>query len=107
MNPQQCIKLYSSNKILYNIYNSNNKFKHYYFTPKNQLELQLAVDYYLDNYIEAIKKYGHISNWIIKYKINRIYMICPITKRICTEKFHFRNIDEWNTKDIIYHFSIY
>ena len=36
LTPKQCVKLYSSNKILYNVYINNNKFETNYFTPKKK-----------------------------------------------------------------------
>ena len=33
------------------------------YTPKNKQELIKAVDFYLSDETEGIKKYGHISNW--------------------------------------------
>ena len=39
LTPKQCIKFYSSNLILYNIYVYNNRFKYYYFTPINNTDL--------------------------------------------------------------------
>ena len=36
LTPKQCVKLYSCNKILYNVYINNNKFETNYFTPKKK-----------------------------------------------------------------------
>ena len=43
LTPKQCVKFYSSNKILYNIYINNNKFKSNYFTPKNDIHLRKVI----------------------------------------------------------------
>ena len=56
LTPKQCTKLYTSNLILYNIYNTNNKFESYYFTPKNKSELQNAVNEWCSNKEQAIIK---------------------------------------------------
>ena len=40
LTPKQCVKLYSCNKILYNVYINNNKFESNYFTPKYKNKLK-------------------------------------------------------------------
>ena len=40
LTPKQCVKLYSSNKILYNVFINNNKFESNYFTPKYKNKLK-------------------------------------------------------------------
>ena len=40
LTPKQCTKLYSSNKILYNVYINHNKFESNYFIPKDRIELK-------------------------------------------------------------------
>ena len=63
LTPKQCVKLYSCNKILYNVYINNNKFESNYFTPKDRTELQTAVNEWCSNKEEAIIKYGNIGYW--------------------------------------------
>ena len=60
LTPKQCIKYYSSNNFLYNIYLKNNKFESYYFIPKTNYELQSAVNKWCSNKEEAIIKYSNI-----------------------------------------------
>ena len=63
LTPKQCVKFYSSNKILYNIYINNNKFESNYFTPKTTFKLYKSVNLWYNNRKLAILKFGHISFW--------------------------------------------
>ena len=93
LTPKQCVKLYSCNKILYNVYINNNKFESNYFTPKDRIELQTAVNEWCSNKEEAIIKYGNIGYW------NTIYindMSC-----LFQNKTEFNDdISDWNTINI-------
>ena len=103
LNPKQCIKLYSSNKILYNIYHKYNKFDNYYFIPKNQQELRIAISYWFTDNINALKQYGHISNWDVSYKIHINYNINTTMWFDYKELFNEVEVEteEWNTNRII------
>ena len=93
LTPKQCVKLYSCNKILYNVYINNNKFESNYFTPKNKKELQTAVNEWCSNKEEAILKYGNIGYW------NTIYII--YMKQLFYYKTEFNdNIEDWNTSNV-------
>ena len=93
LTPKQCIKLYSCNKILYNIYINNNKFESNYFTPKDRIELQTAVNEWCSNKEEAIIKYGNIGYW---NTINIVYMV-----NLFYYKTEFNdNIEDWNTSNV-------
>ena len=94
LTPKQCVKFYSSNKILYNIYINNNKFESNYFTPKDRIELKKAVNEWCSNKEEAIIKYGNIGYW------NTIYII--YMKQLFYYKTEFNdNIEDWNTSNVI------
>ena len=93
LTPKQCVKFYSSNKILYNIYINNNKFESNYFTPKDRTELQTAVNEWCSNKEEAILKYGNIGYW------NTIYIVSMTELFYCKKEFN-DNIEEWNTSNI-------
>ena len=93
LTPKQCIKLYSSNLILYNIYLTNNKFEYYYFTPKYPTDLQKVVDEWCNNKDKAILKYGHISYWNTTY----IYSMAYLFKH---KRYFNDNISEWNTSNV-------
>ena len=93
LTPKQCTKLYTSNLILYNIYNTNNKFEYNYFTPKTSKELEDAVDKRCKNKEEGILKYGHISNW------NTKYITCM--SGLFNGKQNFNNdISDWNVSNV-------
>ena len=108
LTPNHCIRLYSTNKILYNIYITNNRFEEYYFIPKNKQELRNAVVEWFNNEAEAIKKYGHISNWDVIY-INTInngtYLMHTYIMRKYEQIFKDKYI--WNTNTIINIISSY
>ncbi|MEK7112501.1 MAG: BspA family leucine-rich repeat surface protein [Patescibacteria group bacterium] len=93
LTPKQCIKYYSSNKRLYNIYLNNNKFEDYYFTPKDRNELLYAIDKWCNKKEEAILEYGHISYWNTSYIINMANLFSSF------EDFN-DNINEWNTSNV-------
>ena len=93
LNPKQCVKLYSCNKILYNIYINNNKFESNYFTPKDRIELQTAVNEWCSNKEEAIIKYGNIGYW------NTIY-INNMTNLFYNKSQFNDNIEDWNTSNV-------
>ena len=93
LTPKQCVKLYSCNKILYNVYINNNKFESNYFTPKDRIELKRAVNEWCSNKEEAIIKYGYINNW------NTIQIIDM--SLIFQNKYDFNDdISDWNTSNI-------
>ena len=93
LTPKQCVKLYSCNKILYNVYINNNKFESNYFTPKNKKELQTAVNEWCSNKEEAIIKYGNIGYW------NTIYIV--YINGLFYYKTEFNdNIEDWNTSNV-------
>ena len=95
LTPKQCVKLYSCNKILYNIYINNNKFESNYFTPKDRIELKNAVNEWCSNKEEAIIKYGNIGYWNTIYIVNMGYLFY-------TNKKEFNdNIEDWNTSNVI------
>ena len=91
---KQCIKFYSSNKILYNIYINNNKFESNYFTPKDRIELELAVNEWCSDKEEAILKYGNIGYW------NTINIV-DMNHLFYNKKEFNDNIEDWNTSNII------
>ena len=94
LTPKQCVKFYSSNKIVYNIYIKNNKFEHNYFTPKYNNELRTSVNEWCSNKEDAIIKYGNIGYWNTIY----IYSMSLLFYR----KTEFNdNIEEWNTSNVI------
>ena len=93
LTPKQCVKLYSCNKILYNIYINNNKFESNYFTPKDRIELQTAVNEWCSNKEEAIIKYGNIGYW------NTIY-INNMTNLFYNKSQFNDNIEDWNTSNV-------
>ena len=103
LTPKQCIKLYSSNKILYNIHKINNRFEQYYFIPKNKQQLKVAVNLWCSNKSKAIIKYGHISNWDVSYKIHINYNINTTMWFDYKELFNEVEVEteEWNTNRII------
>ena len=94
LTPKQCVKLYSCNKILYNIYINNNKFESNYFTPKDRTELQTAVNEWCSNKEEAIIKYGNIGYW------NTIYIV-DINGLFYYKTEFNDNIEDWNTSNVI------
>ena len=94
LTPKQCVKFYSSNKILYNIYINNNTFEINYFTPKDRTELQTAVNEWCSNKEEAIIKYGNIGYW------NTIYIVSMTELFYCKKEFN-DNIEDWNTSNVI------
>ena len=63
LNPKQCVKFYSCNRLLYIKYILYNKFESNYFTPKNKPQLQLAVNEWCYIREKSILQYGHISYW--------------------------------------------
>ena len=93
LTPKQCVKLYSCNKILYNVYINNNKFESNYFTPKNKKELQTAVNEWCSNKEEAIIKYGNIGYW------NTIYIV-DINGLFYYKTEFNDNIEDWNTSNV-------
>ena len=93
LTPKQCVKLYSCNKILYNIYINNNKFESNYFTPKDRIELKKAVNEWCSNKEEAIIKYGNIGYW------NTIY-INNMTNLFYNKSQFNDNIEDWNTSNV-------
>ena len=95
LTPKQCIKLYSCNKILYNIYINNNKFESNYFTPKDRIELKNAVNEWCSNKEEAIIKYGNIGYW------NTINIV-DMNHLFYYETEFNDNIEDWNTSNVIY-----
>ena len=91
---KQCIKLYTSNLILYNIFIDNNKFKSNYFTPKTNKELYKAVDEWYHNKKLSIIKYGDIGYW------NTIYI--TDMHKLFEYKSRFNDdISDWNTSNVI------
>ena len=87
------LKLYTSNKIMYDILIKNNKFEKYYFTPKSYEELKIAVDMWCNNKKEALIKYGHISSWNITYIINMEWLLY--------NKLKFNDyISDWNVSNV-------
>ena len=68
---KNCLRFYTSNKMLYNIFINNNKFENYYFTPKSYEELINVVNKWCDNKDKALIKYGDINSW--KYNIYNKY----------------------------------
>ena len=94
LTPKQCVKLYSSNKILYNVYINNNKFESNYFTPKDRYELKPAVDEWCSNKEEAIIKYGNIGYWNTINILNMRYLFYHKTE-------FNDNIEDWNTSNVI------
>ena len=94
LTPKQCTKLYSSNKILYNVYINNNKFESNYFTPNDRNELIYAVDVWCDiNEDKAILRYGHISFW---NTIKITNMECMFQKK----SYFNADISDWNTSNV-------
>ena len=93
LTPKQCVKFYSSNKILYNIYINNNKFESNYFTPKDDNEFKKAVHKWYSNKEEAILKYGNIGYW------NTIY-INNMTNLFYNKSQFNDNIEDWNTSNV-------
>ncbi len=93
LTPKQCIKFYSSNNILYNIYLNNNKFEHNYYKVKSNLELQGLTSNWCRNKEAAIIKYGHISYW----DTSNITSMCGI---FYNKQFN-DNISDWNTSNVI------
>ena len=94
LTPKQCIKLYSTNKILYNIYIINNRFEDYYFTPRSKEELEAAIDDWYNNREEALIIYGDIGYWNIIYITDISYLF--------HNKQEFNDdISDWNTSNTI------
>ena len=93
LTPKQCIKFYSSNKILYNIYVYNNRFKYYYFTPINNTDLIDKVGLWYDHREDTILEYGHISFW---NTINITNMAS-----LFADNYNFNdNISDWDTTHV-------
>ena len=94
LTPKQCVKFYSSNKLLYNIYLKHNKFESNYFTPRSKEELYLAVNDWYTNRKETKIKYGYISFW------NTIYI--THIDHLYHHKYNSNiYIREWNMSNVI------
>jgi len=90
---KKCIRFYTSNKILYNIFINNNKFENMYFTPKSYKELQTAVDEWCDNTDKPLIKYGDINSW------NTTYITSM--EELFYYKYRFNdNISDWNISNV-------
>ena len=100
LTPKQCVKLYSCNKILYNVYINNNKFESNYFTPKDRIELQTAVNEWCSNKEEAIIKYGNIGYW------NTINIV-DMNHLFYNKKEFNDNIEDWNTSNVINMYAMF
>ena len=105
LTPKQCIKFYSCNNILYNIYLTNNKFNSNYFTPKDDKHLREIVCDWLIFRKETILKCGHISFWNTINITNMSGLFGSleydgISNLDISSNFN-DNISDWNTSNVI------
>ena len=90
---KKCIRFYTSNKILYDIFIYNNKFENMYYTPESNEELQTAVNEWCNNKDETLIKYGDINSW------NTIY-ITSMKMLFCYKRNFNDNISDWNVSNV-------